>query len=188
MDDKVIKILELQEQGVPRKEIYKIMEYKKLDYLNRFMKRNGFILDGDTYVKAEENSANVVRSEAPVENYSDDKDNTNIINKEEAPENIVNLLPEGFKENMINLVNQYDKLQEMIDWFNNKDAIDNTNVIEVNTGIRIDLPDAPIKRTTIRVNEKVWNDFLNLADANSEFDKHSLLSMAIKEYVEKYKK
>ena len=38
---------------------------------------------------------------------------------------------------MINLVNQYDKLQEMINWFNTKDDIDNTNVIEVNTGIKI---------------------------------------------------
>jgi hypothetical protein len=189
MDDKVKKILELQEQGVPRKEIYKIMEYKKIDYLNRFMKRQGFILDGELYViNTEENSANIVRSEAPVKTSEEAKSNINIINKEEAPEDMINVIPEGFKENMINLVNQYDKLQEMINWFNTKDDIDNTNVIEVNTGIRIDLPDAPIKRTTIRVNEKVWNDFLDLADANSEFDKHSLLSMAIKEYVEKYKK
>ena len=67
MDDKVKKILELQEQGVPRKEIYKRMEYKKIDYLNRFMKRQGFILDGELYViNTEENSANIVRSEAPV--------------------------------------------------------------------------------------------------------------------------
>ena len=181
MDDKVIKILELQEQGVPRKEIYKIMKYKEISSLNRFMKRKGFILDGELFVKE------VADNIAPV-NTKDDKDNTNIINKEEAPEDMINVIPEGFKENMINLVNQYDKLQEMINWFNTKDDIDNTNVIEVNTGIRIDLPDAPIKRTTIRVNEKVWNDFLDLADANSEFDKHSLLSMAIKEYVEKYKK
>ena len=100
---------------------------------------------------------------------------------------MVNLLPEDFKENMINLVNQYDKLQEMINWFNDKDNINNT-VIEVNTGITIELPEAPIKRTTIRVNEKVWNDFIDLAEANSEFDKHHLLSMAIKEYVEKHKK
>ena len=178
MDDKVIKILELQEQGVPRKEIYKIMKYKEISSLNRFMRRKGFILDGELFVKE------VADNIAPV-NTKDDKDNTNIINKEEAPENMVNLLPEGFKENMINLVNQYDKLQEMIDWFNNKDAID---IIEVSTGIKIDLPDAPIKRTTIRVNESIWNDFLELADANSEFDKHNLLSMAIKEYVEKYKK
>jgi hypothetical protein len=88
---------------------------------------------------------------------------------------------------MINLVNQYDKLQEMINWFNDKDNINNT-VIEVNTGITIELPEAPIKRTTIRVNEKVWNDFIYLAEANSEFDKHNLLSMALKEYVEKHKK
>lgn len=178
MDDKVKKILELQEQGVPRKEIYKIMEYKEISSLNRFMKRRGFSLDGELFIK----------DEALIINTEDAKSNINIINKEEAPEDMINVIPEGFKENMINLVNQYDKLQEMINWFNTKDDIDNTNVIEVNTGIRIDLPDAPIKRTTIRVNEKVWNDFLNLADANSEFDKHSLLSMAIKEYVEKYKK
>lgn len=178
MDDKVKKILELQEQGVPRKEIYKIMEYKEISSLNRFMKRRGFSLVGELFVK----------NEAPIITTEDDKDNINIINKEEAPEDVINVIPEGFKENMINLVNQYDKLQEIINWFNTKDDIDNTNVIEVNTGIRIDLPDAPIKRTTIRVNDKVWNDFLDLADANSEFDKHSLLSMAIKEYVEKYKK
>ena len=178
MDDKVKKILELQEQGVPRKEIYKIMEYKEISSLNRFMKRRGFSLVGELFVK----------NEAPIITTEDDKDNINIINKEEAPEDVINVIPEGFKENMINLVNQSDKLQEIINWFNTKDDIDNTNVIEVNTGIRIDLPDAPIKRTTIRVNDKVWNDFLDLADANSEFDKHSLLSMAIKEYVEKYKK
>lgn len=178
MDDKVKRILELQEQGVPRKEIYKIMEYKEISSLNRFMKRRGFSLVGELFVK----------NEAPIITTEDDKDNINIINKEEAPEDVINVIPEGFKENMINLVNQYDKLQEIINWFNTKDDIDNTNVIEVNTGIRIDLPDAPIKRTTIRVNDKVWNDFLDLADANSEFDKHSLLSMAIKEYVEKYKK
>ena len=177
MDDKVIKILELQEQGVPRKEIYKIMEYKEINSLNRFMKRKGYILDGGKYKRAE----------APVDTSKDDKDNINVISKEEAPNDMIDVMPEGFKENMINLVNQYDKLQEMINWFNTKDDIDNS-VIEVNTGIKIDLPDAPIKRTTIRVNESIWNDFLELADANSEFDKHNLLSMALKEYVEKHKK
>ena len=70
MDDKVMKILELQEQGVPRKEIYKIMEYKKLDYLNRFMNRKGYTLDGELYVK----------EESPVEVPKDDKDNKNMIN------------------------------------------------------------------------------------------------------------
>ena len=178
MDDKVMKILALQEQGMSRKEIYQIMEYKEINSLNRFMKRKGYILDGGKYKRAE----------APVDTSKGDKDNINVISKEEAPNNMIDAMPEDFKENMINLVNQYDKLQEMINWFNTKDAIDNTNVIEVNTGIKIDLPEAPIKRTTIRVNESVWNDFLDLADANNEFDKHNLLSMALKEYVEKYKK
>lgn len=189
MDDKVKKILELQEEGTPRKEIYKILGYKEISSLNRFMKRKGFILDGELFVNEEDSEKEVISlpPEAPVETSKDDKCNINIINKEEAPEDMINIIPEGFKENMINLVNQYDKLQEVLNWFNTKDDIDNT-VIEVTTGIKIDLPEAPIKRTTIRVNEKVWNDFISLAEANSEFDKHSLLSMAIKEYTEKYNK
>ena len=182
MDDKVVKILKLQEQGVPRKEISKIMEYKRLDYMTNFMKRKGFILDGELYVKDEVSN---IAQDGKVDTPEDAKDNINIISKKEAPNNMIDVMPEGFKENMIELVNQYDKIQEMINWFNNKDAID---IIEVSTGIKIDLPDAPIKRTTIRVNESVWNDFLDLAEANSEFDKHNLLSMALKEYVEKYKK
>ena len=65
MDDKVKKILELQEQGVPRKEIYKIMEYKEISSLNRFMKRRGFSLVGELFVK----------NEAPIITTEDDKDN-----------------------------------------------------------------------------------------------------------------
>ena len=78
MDDKVIKILELQEQGVPRKEIYKIMEYKEINSLNRFMKRKGFILDEGIYKRAE----------AAVDALEDAKDNINVISKEEAPEDM----------------------------------------------------------------------------------------------------
>ena len=199
MDDKVMKILALQEQGVPRKEIAKALDYKRVDSMKRYMKNKGFILDGDLYIIDEapvevlkDDKDNIIvinKEEAPVESIEADEHNVDIIDKEEASvdaKDMINVIPEGFKENMINLVNQYDKLQEIINWFNTKD--DNVDVIEINTGIRIELPEAPIKRTTIRVNEKVWNDFLDLADANSEFDKHSLLSMAIKEYVEKHKK
>ena len=78
MDDKVKKILELQEQGIPRKEIYKIMEYKEISSLNRFMKRKGFILDGDVFIKNEGDSAKIVRSEAPVETSKDYKCSINL--------------------------------------------------------------------------------------------------------------
>ena len=63
-----------------------------------------------------------------------------------------------------------------------------TDVIEINNGIEINLPKAPIKRTTIRVNEEVWNQFQSLADDNPQYDKHDLLSQAILLFVEKFKK
>ena len=69
---------------------------------------------------------------------------------------------------------------------NKIDDKDNTSVIQLNTVLKIDLPEADIKRTTIRVNEKIWNNFNNLADKYKEYDKHSLLSMALKEFIERY--
>lgn len=64
--------------------------------------------------------------------------------------------------------------------------ISNTCVIEIVEGIRIDLPDANIKRTTIRINEKIWDEFNKFVEDNRPIDKHDLMGMALKEYMEKY--
>ena len=107
MDDKVMKILELQEQGVPRKEIYKIMEYKKLDYLNRFMKRKGFILDGDLYVKGE--ASNITPVDAP----EDAKDNINVISKEDIMAEALSKLIRETREGLIernDFINEFSKI------------------------------------------------------------------------------
>ncbi|MFH5796781.1 hypothetical protein ACHM2U_15375, partial [Clostridium perfringens] len=63
-----------------------------------------------------------------------------------------------------------------------------TSVIEVVEGIKIALPESPIKRTTIRINEKVWNMFNELVEENKPVDKHDIMGMALLEYINKYKK
>lgn len=103
-------------------------------------------------------------------------ENTSVIN-----------LPD-MKENMLYISNEMDTLKDMIQWFKTRDDKSNTGVIEVVEGIKIDLPEANIKRTTIRINEKVWDMFNELVEENKPIDKHDLMGMALLEYINKYKK
>lgn len=92
------------------------------------------------------------------------------------------------KENMIYISNEMDTLKNMIQWFKARDDKSNTDVIEIVDGIKIDLPEANIKRTTIRINEKIWDMFNELVEENKPIDKHDLMGMALLEYINKYKK
>lgn len=92
------------------------------------------------------------------------------------------------KENMIFLSNETETLKDMIEWFKSKDDKSITNVIEVVEGVKIDLPESDIKRTTIRINTKVWDMFNELVEENKPIDKHDLMGMALLEYINRYKK
>ncbi|RRH40358.1 hypothetical protein EGL86_19915, partial [Clostridioides difficile] len=54
--------------------------------------------------------------------------------------------------------------------------------------ISIDLPDQSIKRTTVRINNTVWDMFNEFADKNKHYDKHDLLSQLLLESLLKYVK
>lgn len=92
-----------------------------------------------------------------------------------------------FKENMMYLSNETETIKEIIQWFKNKDDKSDINVIEIVNGIKIDLPEANIKRTTIRINEKVWDLFENFVKDKKIYDKHDLMGQALVEFMEKYK-
>ena len=103
-------------------------------------------------------------------------ENTDVIN-----------LPD-LKENMMYLSSETETLKDIIKWFKARDDKSNTSVIELVEAIKIDLPEAPIKRTTIRINEKVWDMFNELVEENKPIDKHDLMGAALLEYINKYKK
>lgn len=94
----------------------------------------------------------------------------------------------NIKENMIYISNEIKTIKDIVQWFKTRDDKSNTDVIEVIEGVKIDLPEANIKRTTIRINEKVWDMFNELVEENKPIDKHDLMGMALLEYVNKYKK
>ncbi len=72
-----------------------------------------------------------------------------------------------------------ETLIEMIRLFKqNTTVLDNT--------INIDLPKAESKLTSIRVNEKVLEDFNAFAEKHKNFKKSDLISMALKNYIESF--
>lgn len=92
----------------------------------------------------------------------------------------------NLKDNLLFFNKEAETLKNMIDWFKSQDAKCMTNVIEVKEGIKIDLPDANIKRTTIRINETIWDNFDKFVEDNRPYEKHTLMAQALKEFIEKY--
>lgn len=142
---------------------------------NRGYKRvlNKFVLVDDT-CNSEVNTPKEDIKET-TKNKEITQQNTNIFNNAE------------FKENMLYLNDEAETIKQMLQWFKNKDDKSNINIIEIKEGIKIDLPLSNIKRTTIRINEKVWDMFNEFVEDKKIYDKHDLMGAALIEFMEKYK-
>lgn len=112
------------------------------------------------------------------------QDNITLINDKDMTIDI----QQDLKSNIINLANDYDKIQEVLKWFKNKDDDKGmTEVIEViNESIKINLPKSKTTRTTIRINEKIWEQFGKFAELHKEFNKQDLIAQALLEYMNKF--
>lgn len=109
------------------------------------------------------------------------KDNIKVIPEAEYKDNI-NVLQKT-KDLDINkvtelLVEEYDTIENMIKWFKDKE-----NTID---RIVIDLPEAKDKRTTILINEQIYQQFNEFCDNHKEYSKKDLMAMALHEYINKY--
>ncbi|EAA0001164.1 TPA: hypothetical protein P1J70_002653 [Clostridioides difficile] len=85
------------------------------------------------------------------------------------------------------LSSEIDNIKNVLEWFKTKDDSYHICVIKEND-ISIDLPDQSIKRTTVRINNTVWEMFNKFADENKHYDKHDLLSQLLLESLLKYVK
>lgn len=191
VQEKISKVLELQEQGYKQEEIVQIMD-SNIGSIRRMMNRNGYKTENKLFIKKDDDNShtNVISKENTVIPGDDDNSHTSVINDTEIipTEAAAILSNDDIRINLLNIVKQYDKIQNIIDWFDSRDDNSHTSVIQLDNGLKIDLPEAENKRTTIRVNEKIWNDFNDLADKYKEYDKQSLISMALKEFIDKYDK
>lgn len=178
-NEKFRKVLELQEQGVPRTEIYKICEWSSLDTLTRTMRKRGYTYDNLQGKYIQMSDGGQVSSKV--------KQEVSIIQSNA----IIDLQNETFKESILGLAERYEEILEVLDWYKTgggQVSSDKEQVIEViNQGIQLDLPKCESIKTSIRVNKDIWEQFGAFAGVHSEFVKGDLLAQALKEFIEKHK-
>lgn len=108
----------------------------------------------------------------------EDNCSTPVIQKDAVTE-IVTKSDEEIRNNLLDLVNNYDVLKDIIELHRR-----NTSVVKQQ--IVIDLEDAESKLATLRVNSKVLDQFKDFCSKHKEYKKVDLLSQAIKNFVENY--
>lgn len=122
------------------------------------------------------------------------KENTNILqlkninNKIVVPKDEYKENANIFKDNEINekilrLVPKYTDIEEMLTWYNNQ-----KNIVEaIELKINSDRLTGDVKTTTIRLYTDVWSDFREFSEKFKEYKSMDLVSMALVEYMDKYK-
>lgn len=115
-------------------------------------------------------------------------ENTNNIKGDKCQTDVVQL-DNDIKNKMLMIVNKYDKLIEIIDWFDNKEdkcLTSPTEIIEIKTGLQIDFIKSETKKVSIRTDADVWDKFISFTKEHPEFTKGDLLAQAINEFLNKW--
>ena len=89
------------------------------------------------------------------------------------------------KNNLINLAMLYDKIKNVVDYFDDKSIQEYDNIID--SSLREKLLNEKDKnvRTTIRVNVEILKDFDKYCNENKEYLKQDLISAALYEFLDK---
>ena len=102
---------------------------------------------------------------------------------------IEGLNKETFKNNIIDLAANYERIKNMLDDYEHTNSIHaQSEILEVNTGIKIDNPEGEVERTTVRISKDILNKWNKFCDKNKQFSKKDLLGQAMLEFIQKYDK
>lgn len=102
---------------------------------------------------------------------------------------IEGLNKETFKNNIIDLAANYERIKNMLDDYEHTNSIHaQSEILEVNTGIKIDSPEGEVERTTVRISKDILNKWNKFCDKNKQFSKKDLLGQAMLEFIQKYDK
>ena len=183
--EKIDTVLDLiNNKGYTADELNDYFDVKTKRVITDFMNSKGYSKQGNKYVPKDINGS-TIRSPRINTAVTTRKENTTITN-----------INEEVLINMVSLSKQHDKIQEMLEWFDNRDAAEitsnnnNDTVIElIDTSLPIPKVDGETKRTTIRVNETIMANFNNVWKKHyGEYKQHDLLNLALQMFIDKYNK
>ena len=161
------------EKGLIRSEIYKHIGIAKSTVQGQLEKEYRFDKSLNKFIPKEcdDTAKTIVTSANNVI-----IDNNNILD-----------IQQDLKANIVNLAEEYNDIKKMLNWYrNNIDDMTKTNVIEIKSGIKIELEGTETTRTTVRINKNTWNKFKKFVENHKEFSQQDLMAQALEEYMNKY--
>lgn len=122
------------------------------------------------------------------ENIECDNDMTLVtMNNNDEEEGMI-LVTKELKSNMIQLSKDYERINKMLEWFENERDNSMTDVtVRISEGLSIDYIRSNEIRKTVRVDEKAYESLTELSKEYQQYTIKDLLSQAIYEFVNKYK-
>lgn len=175
--DKVKYILKLQRKGLKPKDIADKMGYNKLKKLNQFMDKQGYINKDNRYILKSDSICEpngIHHNSSNLETASKDLEDNYIINI-------------GQQDKLNNLLNNHLEIFEMLEWFKQIKAKYPTP--DILNDISINYNKSNIVKTTIRVDENIWNGFSDICkNKYNHLSKVDILSQILKDFNDKNKK
>lgn len=100
------------------------------------------------------------------------------------------VIPNNFKHDLLEILEAKNKIFKLIEYYENEYYKSNTPVIEVisDEGIKIKNFEGSITQTSFKLHKEALDSWKSFCLDHKEFSKQDLLSMALIEYIEKYKK
>ncbi|HCQ5694847.1 TPA: hypothetical protein OLZ61_004126 [Clostridioides difficile] len=179
-EDKLKHIIQLQKDGMSRKEIAEKVGYTRLDTLDRFMNRKGYLKQDDKYVLIMEDNSNtnvIQRNKMALEGVSNNIEYKYPISILQSTES---------QEKLSNILNNHSEFLEMLDWFREVKAKYPINDIPAN--FNIDYEKSNAIKTTIRVDEDIWNEFSDLCKTKyAHLSKVDIVSQILKNFIDENK-
>lgn len=182
-DEKLAYILEQQNLGLTRNQIYKLMGYSNIKNIDDFMKRKGYIKENNLFVKGGECTPIIPQTTKKTENTTVEViDNVNVLGV---------LQDISVQNKLLNMLENYDRFNKMLNWYETVGQMEDksTPIVEVVTGLEIQFEESETIKTSIRVDKDIWEDFKELGESEyKHIANNKLISQALYEFINKYKK
>lgn len=170
--EKIDKILELINQGKSRDEVAKEFGYSNINSLSKFMKRNGYKTENGKYI-LEDNSC-----KTSVMQKEDVKQKENSCNTE-SNKYKTNVSQDEYRETIEYLHQNIDKIKKILE---NKN-LEKSKKININ----IDTLEKA-EQSNFRVYSSIRSDFKRFCEQHKEYKVQDLVSQALKDFMDNYKK
>lgn len=183
-------VLGLLDNGYTTDMLNEYFDVKTKRVINDFMNSRGYRKKNNTYVLKQE----ITRS-TDTSNTQNIKQQYNVLpNIQIDEETIINLLNLSKRASIFQEIADLYEKGKSVEFLTNaalnasKDTLQGECIEVIDTTMPIEKLEGEIKRTTIRINEHVMDEFNNLwREKYFKYKQHDLLAIALKDFIKKYK-